>query len=270
MSLGARAARGDEGAERLADRNWIKTYGWLIFAGLLFLVQVLPYLSHRWVTDESWYAGPGYSVAQGHGMRDPAIGPNDIENHFDARPPGTALAIAGSFRMLRVGQVAARLPSVLAGLLAVLLLYGLARDVIGGEGAVLATLLLATDNLMVLVSRTARPEALTTLFVLLALLAMKQYARDGRLLWAGLSGLLGAAGTMFHITLLGYLCSLALLAVMVDWRAKRGAGARGAGVRWGVSGWASAVCGVDSGCAAGAGGVSGGVPEPRGRGVAGG
>ena len=184
-------------------------------------MQVLPYLSHRWVTDESWYAGPGYSLAEGHGLRDPAIGPNDIENHFDARPPGTALVIAGAFRVFGAEQVAARLGSVVAGLLVVMLVYGLARDVIGQEGAVLAMLVLATDNLLVLVSRTARPEALTTLFVLLALWAMKQYARNPRLTWALGSGLLAAAGTMFHITLLGYLCSLGLLAVALDSRAKR-------------------------------------------------
>ncbi len=195
-------------------------YGWMIFAALLFLVQALPYLSHRWVTDESWYAGPAYSLAHGDGMRDPAIGPNDLENHFDARPPGTAMVIAGAFRMFGEGQVAARLGSVLAGLLVVLLVYVLARDVIGDEGAVLAMLVLATDNLLVLVSRTARPEALTTLFVMLALLAVKQYRTRPSLLWPLSSGLLAAAGTMFHITLLGYLCSISLLAVVLDVRRK--------------------------------------------------
>jgi hypothetical protein len=68
--------------------------GWLGLAILLFLLQTLPYLSYRWVTDESWYAGPAYSIAHGNGVADPAIGPNDLENHFDARPPGTAMVIA--------------------------------------------------------------------------------------------------------------------------------------------------------------------------------
>ncbi len=192
----------------------------MLFAAVLFLLQVLPFLSNRWVTDESWYAGPAYSLAQGHGMRDPAIGPNDLENHFDARPPGTAVVIAGAFRVLGAGQRAARLGSLVAGLLVVLIEYGLAREVMGEEGAVLAMLVLATDNLLVLVSRTARPEALTTLFVLLALWAMARYAAKGALPWALASGLLGAAGTMFHITLLGYLCSMGLLVVALDVRRK--------------------------------------------------
>jgi hypothetical protein len=71
--------------------------GWLGLAFLLFFLQTLPYLSYRWVTDESWYAGPAYSFAHGNGIADPAIGPNDLENHFDARPPGAAIAIFGAF-----------------------------------------------------------------------------------------------------------------------------------------------------------------------------
>lgn len=52
-------------------------FGWPGLAFLLFLLQGLPYLSHRWVADESWYAGPAYSIAHGNGAADPAIGPND-------------------------------------------------------------------------------------------------------------------------------------------------------------------------------------------------
>ena len=191
-------------------------YGWLGFALLLFLLQAVPYLSHRWVTDESWYAGPAYSVAHGDGMRDPAIGPNDLENHFDARPPGTALVIAAFFKLLGAGQVTARLGSVLAGLGIVFLTYRLTRDVLGEEGAAIATLLAATDNLVVLTSRSARPEALTAMFILLSMLAMKQYAKRGSTRWALFSGLLIAMGTMFHITLLGYIVSFGLLAIVID------------------------------------------------------
>ena len=194
---------------------------WVLFALALFLLQVLPYLSHRWVTDESWYAGPGYSIAHGHGVRDPAIGPNDLENRFDARPPGTALVIATGFRLFGDSQISARLGSVLAGLVIVWVTYRLARDIIGEDGALLAMFVVATDNLIVLTSRAARPEALTTMFVLLALLAMKQYARKPAITWPLLSGLLAAAGTMFHITLLGWITSIGLLAIVLDRRARR-------------------------------------------------
>jgi 4-amino-4-deoxy-L-arabinose transferase-like glycosyltransferase len=192
--------------------------GWLGFAVLLFLLQALPYLSCRWVTDESWYSAPAYSIIHGNGIANPAFGPNELENHLDARPPGTAIVIAAAFRLFGTSQISARLGSILAGLAVILLTYFLARDVIGQAGALVATFLIATDNFIVLTSRTARPEALTTMAVLLSLLAMKQYARYGLIGWAFLSGLLIALGTMFHITLLGYIVSFGILAIVLDRR----------------------------------------------------
>jgi 4-amino-4-deoxy-L-arabinose transferase-like glycosyltransferase len=193
-------------------------YGWLGFAIFLFLLQSVPYLSYRWVTDESWYSGPAYSIAHGNGVADPAIGPNDLENHFDARPPGTALVIAAAFRVFGASQITARLGSVLAGLAIILFTYRLARDFIGVEGALIAVFLVATDNFIVLTSRSARPEALTTMAILASFLAMKMYARDRALGWVFLSGLLMALGTMFHITLLGYIVSFGILAIVIDCR----------------------------------------------------
>lgn len=202
---------------------------WLLGAVLLFLLQALPYLSYRWVTDESWYAGPAFTIAHGDGVRDPGIGPNDGENHFDGRPPGTFAVMATSFRVFGTSAATARLGSVAAGTLGVVLLFLLTREALGGLGAAFASFLLATDNLYVLVSRNARPEALTILMVLLALLALKQYADRRHLAWALLAGLLLAAGTSFHVTLLGFVLSLGLLAAWTDRRAGvsplRGAGA---------------------------------------------
>jgi len=200
---------------------------WVAVAILLFLFQALPFLSYRWVTDESWYAGPAYSIANGDGIKDPAIGPNDLENHFDARPPGTALVIASSFRLFGASQIAARLGSILAGVAIIFFTFRLARDFIGEEGALVAAFLVATDNLLVLTSRTARPEALTTMMILASLLALKHYAENSKVLWAAASGLLIAMGTMFHITLLGYIVSFFLLAILIDIK-RGGSPARGA------------------------------------------
>lgn len=204
----------------------------------LLLVQTLPFFTFRWVTDESWYTGPGYSIAHGGGVADPAIGPNDIENHFDARPPGTALVIASVFRFFGAGQAQARVGSAIAAVLVLLLTYVLARDVLGPEGALVAAGVLATDNFLVASARTARPEALTTMAVMLSLWAMARYARNTGLLWAFASGLFMAAAAMFHITVLGFVVSFALLAVVLDARAKRfilqGASAYSAGFLLGL------------------------------------
>jgi 4-amino-4-deoxy-L-arabinose transferase-like glycosyltransferase len=208
----------------LCSKLWISPGAlriWLGLAIFLYFLQVLPYLSYRWVTDESWYAGTAYSIAHGNGIANPAIGPNDLEHKFDAHPPGTALIIAACFRVFGTSQIAARLGSVAAGLIIILVVYRLARDVIGLQGAMVAAFLVATDNLMVLASRSARPEALTTMAIVLSLFAIQKYACTNRIGWAFLSGLLAAAGTMFHITLLGYIISFGLLAVVIDYSAHR-------------------------------------------------
>jgi 4-amino-4-deoxy-L-arabinose transferase-like glycosyltransferase len=193
-------------------------YGWMAFAIFLFLLQALPYLSHRWVTDESWYAGPAYSIAHGNGLANPAFGPNELENQCDSRSPGTALVMGAAFRIFGTSQIPARLGSILAGFIIIILTYFLARDVIGEKGALVATFLVATDNLIVLTSRSARPEALTSMAVMAALLAIKQYAWKGRIGWAFLGGLFVAMGSMFHVELLGCIISIGILVIFIDHR----------------------------------------------------
>ena len=195
---------------------------WYIVAVIALLIQALPYFSHRWVTDESWYTGPGYSIAHGHGVADPAIGPNDLENHFDARPPGTALVISAFFKLFGAGQTQARLGSLLAAIVVVSATYGIAREVLGKDAAAIAALVTATDNFLIASARTARPEALTTMAVTLALLAMLSYGKtNSRAVWAFLSGVLIATAAMFHITVLGFVISLGLLAIVIDWKQGR-------------------------------------------------
>ncbi len=198
-----------------------RTRGWLLLTAVLFLLQVLPYLSHRWVTDESWYAGPGVTLSQGHGLSDPGIGPNDAEHTLDVRPPGTAMVMAGFFRLAGTTMVAARMGSVLAGLAVVLLLFLLTRDVFSETAAVVCALLAATDNFLVTTSRTARPESLTAMCIVLGMLALKRYWRTASRLWAIGCGLLMALGTMFHVTLLGFIVAYGLLMIVLDHRAKR-------------------------------------------------
>lgn len=214
---------------RCPDRSLSQAtvYGWLALAVLLFFLQTLPFLSYRWVTDESWFSGTAYSIAHGNGVANPAFGPNYLVSRFDAHPPGTAIVIAAAFRLFGTGQIPARLGSILAGLAIIFLTYCLVRDVIGEECALVATFLVATDNLIVLTSRTARPEALTTMAILASLLAMKQYVRKDGIAWAFLSGLLIAMGTMFHITLAGYVVSIGILAIVIDLR-RGGSPPRGA------------------------------------------
>ena len=194
---------------------------WLLLAVLLFLLQVLPFLSYRFVTDESWYAGPGVTMSQGLPSSDPGMGPNEPEHIFDSRPPGTALVMAGFFKVLGQSEIAARLGSVIAGIAIVLLVFGLARDVLGEEAAIVCALLAATDNFLVITSRTARPEALTAMAALLGLWALKRYGQSGSPAWAAACGLLMAMATMFHVTVLGAIVAYGVLTIVLDWQAKR-------------------------------------------------
>lgn len=224
---------------------------WLLLASLLFCLQVLPFLSHRWVTDESWYAGPGVTLSQGHGMSDPGIGPNDFEHTLDVRPPGTAVVMAGFFHLLGTNEIAARMGSVVAGLAIPLLLFALVRGSFGDAAAVLCALLAATDNFLVTTSRTARPEALTTFCIVLAMLPLKRYWQTAQPVWAVLCGLVMALGTMFHITLLGFIVAYGLLFIALDYRTKRftlrGALLYSAGYFAGLLPYAAWVFGIPNG-----------------------
>ena len=187
---------------------------WLLLAVLLFLLQVF-------VTDESWYAGPGVTMSQGLPSSDPGMGPNEPEHTFDSRPPGTALVMAGFFKLIGQSEVAARAGSVVAGVVMIFLLYGLARDVFGEEAAILCALLAATDNFLVITSRTARPEALTAMAILMGLWALKRYALRGTIAWAFGCGLLMALATMFHVTVLGFIVGYGVLIIALDRMRKR-------------------------------------------------
>jgi 4-amino-4-deoxy-L-arabinose transferase-like glycosyltransferase len=209
---------GHRPVEALTRRN--VTIG-MVLAVLLLLVQTLPFFGSRWLPDESWYSAPAYSIATGHGLANPAIGPNDLEHSIDARPPGTALAIAASFRLFGVGPASARLVSLVAGVALVVFVFLLGRELFGDYGALMAAALAATDNFVVMASRTARPEALATCFILGALFCAARYARAGRLWCAGAGGLLMAAGTMCHVTILGYIISAFLLFLLIDLRSVR-------------------------------------------------
>jgi len=189
---------------------------WLLIALTLFLLQVLPYLSCRWLPDESWYAASAYSLIQDGTLRNLAFGPNDVESRLDARPPGTALAMAAAFKCFEVTPWVARIPSVLAGMVIVLLIYLLARKVFGVDVAIISVFVAATDNLIVLCSRSARPEALATMSVLLTSLAMLIYWRHHKASYAFIAGLAMALATMFHVTVMGWVVAVPVLIIFLD------------------------------------------------------
>src|SRR5262245_47697703 len=78
------------------------------------------------------------------------------------------LQVAG-YRAFGVGELAARLPSALAALLAVLATYELGRRMFGRSAGLLAGLVLATSVLFDAAARFANPDALLCAFTTLTL-----------------------------------------------------------------------------------------------------
>ena len=136
----------------------------LIGACVLLLLQTLTTFSTRWVEDESWYAVTAHTLVTRGELRDPIFMDTATLARFDARPPLVFVIMAGFFKVLGTSLYSARLPFLLSGLACLFLTYLLGCELgwpwVGLVGAVA----LATDNLMFLASRTARPESMVAAF----------------------------------------------------------------------------------------------------------
>jgi 4-amino-4-deoxy-L-arabinose transferase-like glycosyltransferase len=197
----------------------------LCFFCVLFLLQVLPYLSYRWVADESWYSIPALNLLQEGRLRNPVFAPTDTESKVDTHPPGTALSIALAFKIFGVGVAQARTPSLLAALGTVVAAFFLGSLLAGRLAGTLAGLLTAADNFLFLSARTARPEAYDAFFVAAAVLLFF-YSRRANSFWlALLSALCLGVGINYHVTVFGVAASFFVLLVVefrsAVWRQRR-------------------------------------------------
>jgi hypothetical protein len=95
--------------------------------------------------------------------------------------------IYGSFRLFGLVEWAARLPFLVFGLAALIILFLLVRTLYGYRLALAATFLAATVPGIVFFSRNIQLDGIMTTFGLGALLAMVLLQRDGRRVWFGIS-----------------------------------------------------------------------------------
>ena len=171
----------------------------LIGACVLLLLQTLTTFSTRWVEDESWYAVTAHTLVTRGELRDPIFMDTATLARFDARPPLVFVIMAGFFKVLGTSLYSARLPFLLSGLACLFLTYLLGCELgwpwVGLVGAVA----LATDNLMFLASRTARPESMVAAFCLLGILVYLRSKRNRSVKFAFLSGLIVGLGTLVHV-----------------------------------------------------------------------
>ena len=159
-------------------------------------LRLAPWGQNRFLEDEALYAYWGLQIATG---ADPLLDAEPVD-----KPPLHAYTLALSFLLFGQNETAARLPSLLASVASIALVYALGRNLPltptaaqsplsprgrggGGEGeGLLAALLLALSPFDILFASTAFTDPLLSAWVLAALLA----AARGRLGAAGvLAGL---------------------------------------------------------------------------------
>jgi 4-amino-4-deoxy-L-arabinose transferase-like glycosyltransferase len=143
---------------------------------------------------------------------------------FPDRPPLNSWAMVAAARLTgELNLLAIRLPSLLATLLTVVVIYLYARGYLSPGGAFAASACYATFGLVLQLGRVAESDALLTLFLTSALLcwhAAYERRRDARLAWiagylfAALAALCkGPQGPVYFVAI-----STVYLAMRRDWR----------------------------------------------------
>ena len=125
--------------------------------------------------------------------------PNIVAN--DAHPPLYPLIVHVAHFTFHLGTVdSVRVPSVLAGILTIGVVYALARVLVGRLAAVIAAALTVLSPLLVWYSREGRMYAVTWLFVTLSILALVQAVRTRRWPWLVLYPILIASSLYADIS----------------------------------------------------------------------
>ncbi len=160
-----------------------------------------------------------------------------ILSHFDvvASPIGTTVLQRLALDVFGASVFSYRLPSVLAGVLGLWLLYPLGRRLVGRGPAWLATLLLALHPLHVYYSRFARSYALVFLLALVLVFTLVRALEGRRGAWIG-AGLASALLPWIHLSTAGTVASLAVIGVVLAWRQHFGPALRRSLVTFGVAG----------------------------------
>lgn len=172
---------------------------WLLGAAALLALAFAYASRYPTFIDEAWFSNPAYDLSQGSGLGTSLLGGwLRIDEHTYWQPPLQFLLLAGSFKVLGLSLLSARLVSIAAAVVAVAATYLLTRRVYGERAAPLAALLLAVNSLFFFTGTQARMDitvaALTSLAVLAAVIALD----TGRTRWFAASGALGALALLAH------------------------------------------------------------------------
>jgi 4-amino-4-deoxy-L-arabinose transferase-like glycosyltransferase len=161
-------------AQLLASRR-TTTLALTMAMAIALLAPLGPLASNRFHRDEAIYSSWGLDVARG---RDILISGSPVD-----KPPLFLYTQALSFLLFGPTEVTARLPSLIASVVGVGLMYGLGRYLYGRGVGVLAAFLLAASPFTILFASTAFTDSMMVTWVLAGCLA----ATRGRWGWAGIS-----------------------------------------------------------------------------------
>ena len=145
--------------------------------------------------------------------------PNIVAN--DAHPPLYPLIVHVARFTFHLGIVdSVRVPSVVAGILTIGVVYALARILAGRLAAVIAAALTVLSPLLVWYSREGRMYAVTWLFVMLSLLALVQVVRRRRWSWLAVYPILMAASLYADISAIMVLVPQAIVIAWFFFRSR--------------------------------------------------
>jgi mannosyltransferase len=162
---------------------------------------------------------------------------------FDGHPPFYIFLVHIAHFNLGMGTVdSVRVPSLVAGVLTIPVVYGLARLLVGRLGAVLTTALVIVSPVIVWYSREGRMYAVTWLFVMFSFLLLVQAVRSRRAAWLVPYGLAVALSLYSDISAV---MAIVPQAAIIGWFLFRGrSGERGIWLRVAgayAAGWISFV-----------------------------
>jgi hypothetical protein len=193
----------------------------MVLAG--FVVFRFPFvLKQLGGQDEQLFSVPGYTVAMEGIPRIPyypARNPGCFFYKTDecqfALPPGLFYLQAPFFWLFPPGYPTARLPCLIAGAIAVWLVYELGRRAFGEAAGFWAAAMYAVSRVLFFAATFARPDEPCAAFGLAAILLLCRYADEGRVKRVVFAGVLLGLGLLCHPFAIVYclLCGVWVLLV---------------------------------------------------------
>lgn len=197
----ARRKRSRQSQPRLTNRQrTLLALGWLVILAAALRAYALDAQPLWW--DE------GYSVFF---ATEPLTRLVELTS-LDIHPPLYYVLLKAWFALVGVGALQARLLSVVLGVLAVPLMWRVARRLFGWDDALLATALLATAPFHVYYSQEVRMYALFMLLTLLAVSALLEWSTTRRPLWGVV-----LAGALTALLYTQYYATFVLAALVLMW-----------------------------------------------------